>query len=221
MSLPVDLEAVPDTSPSDVCPPDVPKEGRRERRARETRRKILNAALELFAERGMEAVTVEEIADRADVARGTVFNYFATKESLCQGIGELQIEMLEEAVQDGRICGPTMGERLEQASRLLADLPGYDPDQCRTLLTRSLACMQPGELPEHRRKLFALFESWVVVGQQSGEFRNDVDPCELAGFLMGLQFQATLTWAYGFVSGTLADNQVRVLRLALDGIRVR
>lgn len=221
MSLSVDLEAIPETSPSTAVLAEAPKEGRRERRARETRRKILHAALELFAERGMEAVTVEEIGDRADVARGTVFNYFATKESLCQGIGELQVELLQDAALDGRIWGPTAGEKIEQALRLLAELPGYNPVNCRALLTRALACLQPGEMPEHRRQLFALFQAWVVEGQQSGEIRKDVESCELAGFIMGLQFQATLTWSYGFVGGSLADHQARVLRFALDGIRAR
>ncbi|MCC2669295.1 MAG: Transcriptional regulator, TetR family [Armatimonadetes bacterium] len=196
-------------------------EGRRERRARETRRKILQAAVELFAEREMDAVTVEEIATRADVARGTVFNHFANKESLCQGLGELQIEALQDAIQEGRIAGPGVSEKIAHAMRVMCDFPGQDPERCRTFLTRGLASMQPGELPEHRRRWFELLESWVREGQENGELRNDVPPCELAGFIMGLQFQATLVWAYGFVQGTLADHMGRVLGLALDGLRKR
>jgi hypothetical protein len=38
---------------------------------------------------------------------------------------------------------------------------------------------------------------------------------------MGLRFQATLTWAFEFVQGGLADHTVRVLELALDGIKTR
>ena len=196
-------------------------ESRRERRARETRRKILTAALELFAERGIDDVTVEEIADRADVARGTVFNHFATKESLCHAMGELQIDALQEAIAEGRITGPLASDKIRQAMRLMAAFPGQDQQRCRALLTRALASIAPGELPEHRKKWFELLEVWVREGQEQGEFRADTPSCELAGFMMGLQLQATLLWALGFGQGTLADEQSRVLELALDGIRKR
>ncbi|MFN3651351.1 MAG: TetR/AcrR family transcriptional regulator [Armatimonadota bacterium] len=197
------------------------REGRRERKARETRRTILQAALDLFAERGFDEVTVEEIADRADVARGTVFNHFATKESLCQAMGELQVEILRDAIQDGRICGPSAAEKIAQWLALMAEFPGRDPDHTRAVLLKSLSGMKPGELPPHRQQIFEMVEGWVREGQQSGELRPDLEPCELAGFILGLQFQAVVTWAYGFAPGTLAEHEVRLFELALEGIRTR
>lgn len=196
-------------------------EGRRERRAREMRRKILMAALELFSERDIDAVTVEEIAERADVARGTVFNHFSSKESLCHGMGELQLEALRDALNEGRIPGPKASDKIAQAMRLMADYPGEDPQRCRAMLTRALASIKPGELPEHRLQWFQMLEGWVREGQEQGEFRTDAPACELAGFMMGLQLQATLLWALGFGQGSLPDQQARVLELALDGVKTR
>ncbi|HUJ47202.1 MAG TPA: TetR/AcrR family transcriptional regulator, partial [Rhizomicrobium sp.] len=43
------------------------------------RQRVYDAALALFRERGFEATTVEEIARKAQVAKGTVFNFFPTK----------------------------------------------------------------------------------------------------------------------------------------------
>lgn len=56
--------------------------GRRERNKLEKQTRIFDAAAELFAEKGYSAVTTQEIADRADVAGGTLFRYAASKAEL-------------------------------------------------------------------------------------------------------------------------------------------
>jgi AcrR family transcriptional regulator len=63
--------------------------GLRERKKEQTRRRIAEVALGLFVERGFDAVTVNEIAEAADVAKATLFAYFPVKESLVlEGVGE-------------------------------------------------------------------------------------------------------------------------------------
>ena len=65
-----------------------PVVGRRERKKEETKRRIFETAVQLFNERGFDATTIDEIAERADVAKGTFFNYFPRKESLLQYLAE-------------------------------------------------------------------------------------------------------------------------------------
>ncbi|GAA3469949.1 TetR/AcrR family transcriptional regulator [Nonomuraea roseola] len=57
-------------------------EGLRERKKRQTRRRIADMAMGLFMARGFDQVTVAEVARAADVSVNTVFNYFGTKEDL-------------------------------------------------------------------------------------------------------------------------------------------
>jgi AcrR family transcriptional regulator len=56
--------------------------GRRERRKLATRDALLDAAWSLLVSRSMDALGIDEIAERADVARGTFYNYFADKDAL-------------------------------------------------------------------------------------------------------------------------------------------
>ncbi len=56
--------------------------GRREQNKEKTRERILEAALRLFREKGLERTTTREISRAARIAEGTLFNYFQTKEDL-------------------------------------------------------------------------------------------------------------------------------------------
>lgn len=63
--------------------------GLRERKKRETRESIHRAALELAHESGVDALTVDAIAERAGVSQRTFFNYFPTKDDAIIGSGDL------------------------------------------------------------------------------------------------------------------------------------
>lgn len=72
--------------------------GLRERKKLATRLALHRAALQLVAERGLDAVSVDDIAERADVSPRTFFNYFPTKDDAVLGLdpdaGQQQVESL-------------------------------------------------------------------------------------------------------------------------------
>lgn len=85
----------------------------RERKKLAVWRAIRRTAMELFAERGYDAVTVDEIAERAAVSRTTFFNYFATKEAvvLDQDPEERRAWL---GVMEARPAGEPLWDSLEQ-----------------------------------------------------------------------------------------------------------
>ncbi|MCX4768060.1 TetR/AcrR family transcriptional regulator [Streptomyces sp. NBC_01275] len=72
--------------------------GRRERAKKDKRERIMTAAREQFAEHGVSGVTTQQIADRADVAIGTLYRYASTKAEL---LIMVQNEKFAAAVDDG------------------------------------------------------------------------------------------------------------------------
>ena len=73
-----------------------PAPTRRQRRRLEIELRLLDASRSLFIEKGYDETTVAEIADAADVAYGTFFNYFPAKSDLLAAMGEREVAELSE-----------------------------------------------------------------------------------------------------------------------------
>jgi AcrR family transcriptional regulator len=72
---------------------------------RSTRERILEAALDVFSEKGFHLATVDEIAERAGLGKGTVYRHFANKETLFNDLVQSRLEELErdaKTVLDGQ-----------------------------------------------------------------------------------------------------------------------
>ncbi|WP_322755060.1 TetR/AcrR family transcriptional regulator [Frankia sp. Cas3] len=78
-----------------TAPPEL---GLRERKKLKTRRMLRDAALHLADERGYDAVTVDDIAEAAEVSTRTFFNYFTSKEDAIAGIDREEIEEVVSAL---------------------------------------------------------------------------------------------------------------------------
>jgi len=92
-----------------------------ERRAREKaqrRQEILNAARQEFFERGFHRPTVDDVATRAEVSKGTIYLYFASKEDL---LAHLLLEGLDLLVEEmDAVCGPEPAQAVECTLQALA-----------------------------------------------------------------------------------------------------
>ncbi len=112
-------------------------ESRRERRRREVRTRIIEAAMRLFDAKGFAATTVAQICTAADVAEKTFFNHFTSKPDMLREVARFELELLLGMIAEaGRLgAGGDAGTRVQHFFRLLADrVEGAGPMR-RELLT--------------------------------------------------------------------------------------
>jgi AcrR family transcriptional regulator len=74
-------------------------ETRTDRRKRRNRAALLEAGYHVMAQKGIDAATMTEIADRADVGAGTVYNYFASKDDLATSVMEQVMDRLSQRIE--------------------------------------------------------------------------------------------------------------------------
>jgi AcrR family transcriptional regulator len=166
---------------------------RRERKKLETRQSLMEAALRLFSESGYDATTVKDITDAADVAKGTFFNYFETKETILPAIAARRLEQLKEALTIERGAPASPVARIKLALRLVAEDPLCEQQLAQRLFA---AIMRHRDVnPGHA--LRDLLAEQVRQGQKEGEIRGDLDPVYLAGVIRSLFFQQLVIWHHG------------------------
>ena len=78
----------------------LPAEGRVARRQRRNRDALIAAARDIMTDKGVEAATMLEIAERADVGAGTVYNYFKSKDELAIAVLETLMHDLALRIQE-------------------------------------------------------------------------------------------------------------------------
>src|SRR5438128_8696540 len=91
----------------------------RETRRQETRKTLLSAAEELLAERGLSEARVEDIAEKAGVSVGTIYNYFSDRDELLQELLATRREELEQRLADvfAATRGRSFGAQVEELVR--------------------------------------------------------------------------------------------------------
>jgi len=157
---------------------------RRARQRERTRRRILEAALELFCSRGYASTTMDDIADRADIARRTLFNHFPAKQAiLAAWRAERQAQLtaiLARAAGQGSAPQVPAADLLRRQFALLAQLSESDIP-----LTIVLVQGRMTEITD-ARELFPSFEplqAAVRLGQDQAEFSTSVSAGTVAEVL--------------------------------------
>jgi AcrR family transcriptional regulator len=157
------------------------------------RERVIRAALDLGAEGGYDAVQMRDVATRADVALGTIYRYFPSKDALLLGVMVHWLGDLEQRVTRRPPAGATTVERimdvLERALRSMDRQP--------MLTTAVIGAMTSGE-PASVEAIGEVTSTMARIMRSA--FPDDVDPAVEASAAKALGhvwWSATISWANG------------------------
>jgi AcrR family transcriptional regulator len=169
--------------------------GRRERHKTDVRNRLLRAAFELFGTRGFQATTVEDITQAADVAKGTFFNYFPTKEMLLTQMSEHRLDILRPALEEARQRGTSAHDLLHRLLLAMLDEPGRSRGMARCMLLGPLSGAPLGRVAETTvARGRQILSEIISIGQQRGEIRQDRAAIELAVLFQQAYFGVLYLW---------------------------
>ena len=178
--------------------------GRRERKKLETHRALSTAARELALAKGLDGVTVEEIADAADVSVRTFFNYFSCKEEALVGIDPGVLEELEEALRERPEGEPPL-EALRAV--LVSGVGGVEGAVRRWSLRTELVGRHPALLPRHLAALAQIEAALVraLAVRLGTDPVTDPFPAIAVAAAMGAVRAAVASWEDAGRPGSLDD----------------
>lgn len=198
--------------------------GLREKHKKQRRRAILDAAKGLFVKRGYSATAMQEIAARAEVGVGTVYNYFGSKQRLMLAVVREDAEsFFESPVPE---CKGPLDASYEYLCSVVDFTLGYGRDLVRELLTASIAEAHS----EMGVEMMAM--DWRFVGKLTELFQNqlrsgrlvpDADPSRLAWICYSLLMTELMLLTFDrdrtekLLKDSLRESLKTVLRVNLKG----
>ncbi|WP_431959974.1 TetR/AcrR family transcriptional regulator [Actinacidiphila sp. bgisy160] len=169
-------------------------------RRQATRQKLFQAAVTLIAEQGFSATTVDEIAERAGVAKGTVYYNFASKNELFEellrhGVGLLTAS-LRKAGADVTARGGSHVDAIDAMIRaglaFIAEYPSFTQLYVAELWRTNRAWQDT--LMVLRKEAVAVVEQALRDAVAAGELSDEIDVPLTAAALFGMVLVAALDW---------------------------
>lgn len=109
------MKTTPTPSGAAAAAPDAPRPARGERRAARTRAAILDAAERAFRADGYRGTRMEDVAEAADVAIGSIYGHFGNKDGLYHALAERSVELFGAYMDRAYAAGATPLERVMAA----------------------------------------------------------------------------------------------------------
>lgn len=157
-----------------------------------TRRRILMAAAEEFANGGLFGARVDQIARRAETNERMLYYYFGSKEQLFTAVLEHAFSALTEAERVLELDGVAPVEAVTRLAHFVWDYYRDHPELLRLINNENLHearyLHKSTRIREMISPIVAMLGNVLTRGQKAGLFRNDVDPLRLYVTLSGLGY---------------------------------
>lgn len=180
---------------------------RRARRKEHTLRRIEDAGWHLFTTRGYEATSTREIADAADIAAGTLFNYFPEKRALLIHLMQRQVDRaIEDAFET--LAPSTLEHELTHVFEALTRCYASERRLSRVFI-KELLFTDGKQRAASAAWTFALVErvaGLVRAAQARGELDRNVDPMSAAQQLFSTHYFGLMTWLGGTIPSRAAQE---------------
>jgi AcrR family transcriptional regulator len=204
----------PGSWPASTSLADAPAPDRRARRRAEGRQRVFRAAVELFVERGFDATTMDDIADRADVARATVFNYFQRKTAFVDEWSAGRRQYALAAVRAEHLDGHPLPEILNRYMVELARLSTRTRAETVALMGAAVHSTNVLGHPQ----LAVELATFITRARDAGQVRAGVDP-DLAGLLVATGYFAVLAeWVSAEPPFDLESRLLQMVSLLCCGL---
>jgi AcrR family transcriptional regulator len=170
----------------------------------ERRRRIIDAAMELAAEGGYDAVQMREVAARAEVALGTLYRYFSSKERLLVAAMDEQVTNMRQRLAERPPDGSTPAERviadLRQGTRWLQRRPNVTAAMLKSLIAGD------GDVAEMMEPISHQMTS-IIVAAMGHEEPTDHDRA-VAEVIQHVWLASLLWWVAGHAPAEHVDAVV-------------
>lgn len=198
------------------------KMNRRERKKARTEADIVAAAMALFRQQGFEGTTMEQIAETADISKGTLYNYFPAKEAILSLYWQDQMRTMQDNT------GHIIEQHADTPNRILVLFQSvmdmitsrqafYEP-----YARYRLQNMNNPKLHEKLRSGLDLLLSDILLhGQQEGHVRTDFPLPMLIAHLEGIFILACMDWLAGPASSSIKSDLQMAVKLFFQGAAAR
>jgi AcrR family transcriptional regulator len=193
--------------------------GRRERKKDETKQKIIDMALELFHRQGFAATSMEQIADTADVAKGTLYNHFSTKEAI---VGEYMRRTVRENEPDAVKFFeelPDTRSRLYVFMEKIAEWTELNKEIVGIYVSYRMQNLFRPQDERERSGFESLLAKIIGHGQASGELRKNISQEKLVKYFEVLHAMTLRNWLVEPEEFPLQQNLIEAVDLFLTGAK--
>lgn len=190
----------------------------RQRRALQTKKNLLNAALTLFEEKGFQAVTVNEIIEKANSSKGAFYTHFKSKHDIfLEKFKEIDDYYWNEILKTiDKI--PSTKDKLSiflqsQMEYIENDLKW---DAVRTIYEVELNTERESFFLMPERPLYKILEDLFKEGQDKGEFRTDLTPQEMLTICLRIMRGILYDWSIHKASFSLIEENKVLFEMMLN-----